>query len=355
MNSKIKTAILSSWSFTHMVIDFCCAANIYSIWFNHWLEVEVLSIGIILYNCLAFWLQILIWALCDTFKWSKSVGYLWCILVWLGVGLYAISPMIAIILVWIWNACFHVGWWITTLALSKWWASENWIFVAPWAIWLTAWLLCWKMGIFNPLIWIGLLIICLSLLLLSNKHYSAYQEIWKIKEINNWKEFLLPIFLLFFVFFTSIFIRSLVWFLINYSWKVWIPIVLWFTFAIALWKAFWWIIADRFWWMKIWIWSLILSLPFILIGEQIPAFWFIGIFLFNITMPIALVWMYQLSPKKPWIIFWLLCLALLLWALPYLLQVNFQNQETMLIIYFILLSAWCLWVGLKWIWKEKIE
>jgi hypothetical protein len=72
-------------------------------------------------------------------------------------------------------------------------------------------------------------------------------------------------------------------------------------------------------------------------------------------MPIALVWMYQLSPKKPWIIFWLLCLALLLWSLPYLLQVNFQNQETMLIIYFILLSSWCLWVGLKWIWKEKIE
>jgi hypothetical protein len=69
-------------------------------------------------------------------------------------------------------------------------------------------------------------------------------------------------------------------------------------------------------------------------------------FLFNITMSIALVGMVKVSPNKPWFSFWLLCMWLLIWALPTLLHVNYQWLEIILLIYFILLSAWAIWVAL---------
>lgn len=82
-------------------------------------------------------------------------------------------------------------------------------------------------------------------------------------------------------------------------------------------------------------------------------FWFFyairysGIFLFNITMSIALVWMVKVMPNRPWFLFWLLCMWLLIWALPTLLQMNYQWMETILLIYLVLLSAWALGVALN--------
>jgi hypothetical protein len=78
-----------------------------------------------------------------------------------------------------------------------------------------------------------------------------------------------------------------------------------------------------------------------------PVCWFIGIFLFNITMSIALVWMVKVVPNKPWFSFWLLCMWLLIWALPTLLHMNYQWMETIFLIYLVLLSAGALWVALN--------
>jgi hypothetical protein len=91
----------------------------------------------------------------------------------------------------------------------------------------------------------------------------------------------------------------------------------------------------------------LLSLPFLLLWEMWPVCWFIGIFLFNITMSIALVGMVKVVPDKPWFSFWLLCMWLLIWALPTLLHMNYQWMETILLIYLVLLSAWSLGVALN--------
>jgi hypothetical protein len=71
-------------------------------------------------------------------------------------------------------------------------------------------------------------------------------------------------------------------------------------------------------------------------------------------MSIALVAMVKVMPKNPGFLFWLLCIALLIWALPTLLHMNYQWLETILLIYFILLSAWCFWVAVN-AEKESIE
>ena len=350
MLSKSKyISILSSRSFSHMVIDFCCAASIFSIWNLDLLSTEIFVHWVLIYNILAFGLQLFLWIFADKSEYSKSISYIWCLLVWIWVCIFATYPILSMIFLWIWNACFHIWWWILTLALNPWKTKEPWIFVAPWAIWLTVWTILWKAWNFYCREWLVLLWIGLITMARSSKDFLPYQRIKEsIKKENLKKDSRkLPILLIISLFTISIIIRSFVWFLINYSRKVWIPTVLWFTFVIALWKAFGGIIADKYWWLKIWVSSLLLSLPFLLLWEMYPICWFVGIFLFNITMSIALVWMVKALPNKPGFWFWLLCMWLLFWALPTLLHIDYQWMETILLIYLVLLSAWALWVALN--------
>lgn len=350
MLSKWKyISILSSRSFSHMVIDFCCAASIFSVWNLNLLPTESFVYWVLIYNILAFGLQLFLWIFADKSEYSKSISYIGCVLVWIWVCIFATYPILSMIFLWIWNACFHIWWWILTLALNPWKAREPWIFVAPWAIWLAVWTILWKAWNFYCREWLVLLWIGLITMTRSSKDFLPYQKIKESIKKENLKKISrkLPLLLIISLFTISIIIRSFVWFLISYSRKVWIPIVLWFTFVIALWKAFGGIIADKYWWLKIWVSSLLLSLPFLLFWEMYPFCWFIGIFLFNITMSIALVWMVKVLPNKPGFLFWLLCMWLLIWALPTLLHMDYQWMETVLLIYLVLLSAWALWVALN--------
>ena len=183
----------------------------------------------------------------------------------------------------------------------------------------------------------------------SSKNFLPYKQIKEHMKEESLKKYdwELPVIIIISLLTICIIIRSSVGFLINYSWKTWALLSISFVICLALWKAFGGIIADRWWWLKIWVGSLLLSLPFLLLWEIWPVCWFIGIFLFNITMSIALVGMVKVLPYKPCISFWLLCMWLLIWALPTLLHMNYQWMETILLIYLILLSAWSLWVALN--------
>ena len=341
-------SILSSRSFSHMVIDFCCAASIFSIRDLNLLSTESFIKWVLIYNILAFWLQLFLWIFADKTEYSKSISYIWCILVWMWVYAFTSNPMLSIIFIWIGNACFHIWGWILILGLNPWKAKEPWIFVAPGGIWLVVGTILWKSGNFYCWEWLTLLWIGLITMTRSSKGFLPYKKIKEYTQKNlkrhDWK---LPIIIIVSLFTICIIIRSFVWFLINYSRKTWIILSVSFVVCLALWKALWWFFADKRWWSKVWVGSLLLSLPFLLLWEIVPTCWFVGIFLFNITMSIALVWMVKVIPNKPWFSFWLLCMWLLIWALPTLLHINFQWMETLLLIYLILLSAWALGVALN--------
>ena len=350
MLSKWKyISILTSRSFSHMVVDFCCAATIFSIW-NLWLlSTETFIQWVLLYNILAFGLQLFLWIFADKSEYSKSISYIGCVLVWIWVCILFTYPIISMIFLWIGNACFHIWWWILILALNSWKAREPWIFVAPWAIGLAIWTMLWKAGNFYCREWLVLLWIWLITMIWSSKDFLPYKNIkgQTKKESLKKHDWKLPVIITISLLTICIIIRSSVGFLVNYSWKTWVLISISFVVCLALWKAFGGIIADRWWWLRIWVGSLLLSLPFLLLWEMYPVCWFIGIFLFNITMSIALVWMVRVLPDKPWFSFWLLCMWLLIWALPTLLHMNYQWMETILLIYLVLLSAWALWVALN--------
>jgi len=350
MLSKWKyISILSSRSFSHMVVDFCCAATIFSILNLGLLSTEAFIQRVMFYNILAFWLQLSLGIFADKSEYSKSISYIGCVLVWIWVCIFATYPILSMIFLWIWNACFHIWGWILTLSLNPWKAREPWIFVAPWAIGLAVWTMLWKTWNFYYREWLAFLWICLITMIRSSKNFLPYKRIkeYTKKEILKKHDWKLPVIIIISLLIICIIIRSFVGFLVSYSRKTWTLISISFVVCLALWKALWWFFADKWWWLKIWMGSLLLSLPFLLLWEMYPVFWFIGIFLFNITMSIALVGIVKVVPDKPWFSFWLLCIWLLIWALPTLLHISYQWMETILLIYLILLSAWALWIALN--------
>lgn len=342
-------SILSSRSFSHMVVDFCCAAAVFSIWNLDLLPTETFIQWVLLYNILAFGLQLFLWIFADKTEYSQSISYIGCILVWIWVCIFATYPIISMIFLWLGNACFHIWWWILTLALHPWKARDPWIFVAPGGIWLVIGTLLWKAGNFYCREWLVLLWIWLITMIRSSKDFLPYKKIKEYAKKESLKKYsrLLPIFLIILLLTISITIRSFVWFLVSYSWKTWALLIISFVVCLEIWKALGWFFADKRWRLKVWTGSLLLSLPFLLLWEISPICWYIWIFLFNINMSIALVAMVKVMPNNPWFLFWLLCMALLVWALPTLLHMNYQWMETILLIYFILLSAWCFWVAVN--------
>lgn len=342
-------SILSSRSFSHMIVDFCCAACIFSMWNQNLMTTESFIRWVLLYNILAFGLQVFMWIFCDKTEYSKSISYIWCILVWIWVCTFTTNPMLSIIFLGIGNAWFHIWWGVLTLALHPGKARDSWIFVAPGGIWLVIGTILWRAGNFYCWEWLLLLGIGLITMARNSKDFLPYKKIKEYAKKENLKKYdwKLPVILIISLFTICIIIRSFVGFIVNYSRKTWIILSISFVICLALWKALWWFFADKRWWSKVWVWSLLLSLPFLLFWEISTICWFIGIFLFNINMSITLVAMIKVMPRNPWFLFWLLCMALLIWALPTLLHMNYQWLETILLIYFVLLSAWAFWVALN--------
>lgn len=348
MNKINSGIILTSYWFSHAVIDFVCAATILWLYYTWEIFNEDLFYIALLYNCSAFGLQILFWALADKFKFSKSLALLWCLFVWLGPIFYSLHiPLLSVIGLGIGNALFHIWWWITTLAINPWKSKYPGIFVAPWAIGLFLGTTVWMMGYYTGIESLILLVISALAMFFSSYHFSPYSYIKKFTEKNSNKDRKLPALLILSLLFISVIIRSFIWFLVNYSRKEWFLISLIFVCFVALWKALWGILWDKYWWKKVWVWSLLLSLPFLLLWEYWMWFGLLWIFLFNITMPIVFSGMIKLYPEKSWTMFWLLCMALLIWALPKLLGVDYMWNEIILLIYFILISAFVVYCSFK--------
>ena len=351
MKTSKKVWILSSYGFAHMVVDFTCAATVMTIYAKWLLSNQWIFFAILIYNILAFGLQTIFWALTDKLKCPKLVALLGCWLVALWAIVLRFCPWCATILVWLGNALFHVGGGVICIWVNPEKATPSGIFVAPWAFGLLMWIMLWKSGNFVRWYWVALLAISAVAMLLSSKQLDIYSIVNKFakEQKTNFKTWIAVIAILLLL---SIVIRSFVWFIVNYPWKVWTLVII-FTIAIVLWKALWWVLADKFGWKKVWVISLILSLPCLLFGSQSIVFGMIGIFLFNITMPIALIALIKAMPKRWWLAFGLLCLALLVGALPSLLGVNFTEITNVLLIVLILISSFVLYFALDWLEIEE--
>ena len=164
----------------------------------------------------------------------------------------------------------------------------------------------------------------------------------EIKESKfNHFEFILLLVLL------SIAIRSLVGSVLVFPWKTNIDLLIVLTGAVVLGKGLGGILADKFGWVKIAVGALALSIPFLIFGSNIPFLAIVGMFLFNITMPITLVAISNILPGRPGFAFGLTTLALIIGAMLTYTKLKVFLGTQWFLFAIIIISALSLYFGLQ--------
>jgi FSR family fosmidomycin resistance protein-like MFS transporter len=208
---------LIAYSFSHFVVDFLCAFTIFS-FPNFYPELtEQMLFYIILYGVLAFGLQVLFGAIGDRVKKPKFFALLGISLNILALGLLFLSPLIATILTGIGNALFHVGGGLIALHLGKKKATLPGIFVSTGAMGVFLGTFLPVYTSFSPRYLLGLGVLTFLFLLITKLPSLQWE---KAEVISSLKPSLQHrIFLICFFILLSIFIRSVIGFLVPFPRK----------------------------------------------------------------------------------------------------------------------------------------
>jgi len=330
---------------THGLVDAVCAGVVFSIFKNEIVDTSHFFVLVILYNILAFGLQIVFGLFADYFKSPRLVALLGCILTGISALIFMYYPIIAVIFAGLGNALFHVGGGSISLNLTPGKASAPGVYVAPGAFGLLIGTLLGKNGQFVawPFI-IGLIVFSILMFIIKKPEMNYKRERTKI---DYFKLVLLFVFL-------SVTIRSLVGMVLVFPWKSNITLLIILTTAVVLGKAIGGILADKFGWIKVAVGALVLSIPFLIFGASIPTLAIIGMFLFNITMPITLVAISNILPGRPGFAFGITCLALITGAFPSFFPIKQILSGDWFIFSIISISALSLYLGLRLLSKESV-
>ena len=297
---KLAVSNLSIYCVAHAVVDAACAALVLSHLSSGRTGMADFAFMILLYNALAFAGQPLIGYISDKYKLSYEVAIAGCVATTISIFLH-IFPTISVVLAGIGNAMFHVGGGITSLNLFRGKAAAPGIFVAPGAFGLMIGTLIGKSGSFSIATFAFLLLCCgAGILYIKQPHidYSTSSEL-------SFEPYPIIVLLLL----GSISIRSLIGFVVNFTWKSDLFLLVCLTLAVVLGKALGGIIGDKLGWRKVTVVGLILSAPLVALGSY-PLAGILGMFLFNLTMPVTLTAVANLLSGFPGFAFGMTTLAL---------------------------------------------
>ena len=335
---KSTLANLSVYGASHFLVDAICAGTIFSLLAKS-TNLPELALFIVIYNILAFGLQLPLGILSDKIMKPKQFTILGILLTAVAGVLALFFPLEGIVLAGIGNALFHIGGGSISLNLTPKKASAPGIFVAPGALGLLVGTILGKVGLFNPIIFGGIaVVLIIATLPLKTPNYL---QSTKEKQKFNYLELIVMLLLL------TVVSRSIIGFAIVFPWKTNLLLLLALTIGVVLGKAFGGILGDKFGWTKIGVGGLIVSIPLIFLGPQYFVLGIIGMFLFNFTMPITLTALSNLFPGKPGFAFGLTCMALLIGALPFFSEIKGIFSDKILIASMIAISAIILCIGLK--------
>jgi MFS transporter, FSR family, fosmidomycin resistance protein len=335
------SANLIFYSIAHAIVDATCAGVLFSLSKNQ--NVNLVDFGrlVILYNILAFSLQIVFGLIIDHFKSPKFSVFGGFILIGVSIFTLTVNPILAVILAGTGNALFHVGGGSISLNLTPKKASAPGIFVAPGALGLMTGVYLGTNGQFIawPFILI-LTLLCISMFFIKKPEMNYNVEIHKENQPNYLRIIILFILL-------SVAIRSLVGMSLVFPWKSEINLLIILTLVIVLGKAFGGILADKFGMMKIALGSLLLSMPLLMFSDNVPFLAITGMFLFNISMPVTLVVISNLLPGRPGFAFGLTCMALIIGSLPSFSSLKYFFGGKIFIFAIIIVSVISLYFGLR--------
>lgn len=341
-----------AYALCHFVVDFACVSSMLCAVSRVLGEsgqgsLEVVALSILLYDIVAFTLQLPIGIALDQQDKNSYAALLSYALVCAGV-IFSLVPIallewLAILLLAIGNALFHSAGGLSVLNISQKHAGPSGIFIATGAIGVFLGTQSAQMErlqiAFSLLV---LLFLCALITLVvqkvNKKYWNVHNASFDIPRLSF--NTLLAIALLSFV----VALRSYVGMVMAFPWKSEMLLLVLSILGVFAGKALGGIVADRIGFRTTAIFSLIVAATLFAPSWEIPVMGLLGVFFFNFTMSITLASLANILPNAKGTAFGLASFSLAVGALPAL--VGFRFEHPVMLSGISLVSALALGVGL---------
>ena len=341
-----------AYALCHFVVDFACVSSMLCAVSRVLGEsgqgsMEVVALSILLYDIVAFTLQLPIGIALDQLDKNSYAALLSYALVGAGVILslvpIALLEWPAILLLAIGNALFHSAGGLSVLNISQKHAGPSGIFIATGAIGVFLGTQSAQMGrlqiAFSLLV---LLFLCALITLVvqkvNKKYWNVHNVSFDIPRLSS--NTLLAIALLSFV----VALGSYVGMVMAFPWKSEMLLLVLSILGVFAGKALGGVVADRIGFRTTAIFSLIVAATLFVPSWEIPVMGLLGVFFFNFTMSITLASLVNILPNAKGTAFGLASFSLAVGALPAL--AGFRIEHPAMLSGISLVSALSLGVGL---------
>ena len=341
-----------AYALCHFVVDFACVSTMLCAVSRVLGEsgqgsMEVVALSILLYDIVAFTLQLPIGIALDQLDKNSYAALLSYALVGAGVILSLVPITLlewpAILLLAIGNALFHSAGGLSVLNISQKHAGPSGIFIATGAIGVFLGTQSAQMGrlqiAFSLLV---LLFLCALITLVvqkvNKKYWNVHNVSFDISELSF--NTLLAIALLSLV----VALRSYAGMVMAFPWKSEMLLLVLSILGVFAGKALGGVVADRIGFRTTAIFSLIAAATLFVPSWEIPVMGLLGVFFFNFTMSITLASLANILPNAKGTAFGLASFSLAVGALPAL--AGFRIEHPAMLSGISLVSALALGVGL---------
>lgn len=341
-----------AYALCHFVVDFACVSTMLCAVSRVLGEsgqgsMEVVALSILLYDIVAFTLQLPIGIALDQLDKNSHAALLSYALVGAGVILslvpIALLEWPAILLLAIGNALFHSAGGLSVLNISQKHAGPSGIFIATGAIGVFLGTQSAQMGrlqiAFSLLV---LLFLCALITLVvqkvNKKYWNVHNVSFDIPRLSS--NTLLAIVLLSLV----VALRSYAGMVMAFPWKSEMLLLVLSILGVFAGKALGGVVADRIGFRTTAIFSLIVAATLFVPSWEIPVMGLLGVFFFNFTMSITLASLANILPNAKGTAFGLASFSLAVGALPAL--AGFRIEHPAMLSGISLVSALSLGVGL---------
>ena len=341
-----------AYALCHFVVDFACVSSMLCAVSRVLGEsgqgsMEVVALSILLYDIVAFTLQLPIGIALDQLDKNFYAALLSYALVGAGVILslvpIALLEWPAILLLAIGNALFHSAGGLCVLNISQKHAGPSGIFIATGAVGVFLGTFSAQYGrlqvAFSLLV---LLFLCASITRVvqkvNKKYWNIHNVPFAIPEFSS--RTLLAIFLLCFM----VALRSYTGIVMAFPWKSEMLLLALSILGVFAGKALGGMVADRIGFRTTAIFSLIAAATLFAPSWEVPVMGLLGVFFFNFTMSITLASLANILPNAKGTAFGLASFSLAVGALPALL--GFRVEHPVMLSVISLVSALALGVGL---------
>ncbi len=341
-----------AFALCHFVVDFACVSTMLCAVSRVLGEsgqgsMEVVALSILLYDIVAFTLQLPIGIALDQLDKNSYAALLSYTLVGAGVVLslvpIALLEWPAILLLAIGNALFHSAGGLSVLNISQKHAGPSGIFIATGAIGVFLGTQSAQMGrlqiAFSLLV---LLFLCALITLVvqkvNKKYWNVHNVTFDIPRLSS--NTLLAIALLSLV----VALRSYVGMVMAFPWKSEMLLLVLSILGVFAGKALGGVVADRIGFRTTAIFSLIVAATLFVPSWEIPVMGLLGVLFFNFTMSITLASLANILPNAKGTAFGLASFSLAVGALPAL--AGFRIEHPAMLSGISLVSALALGVGL---------